>query len=142
MTLLDLSPGAHVATVKDIAPMNASVCIMSTAAFAQSGKDVLAAWETSGQVYWSKINHTSVDAIAAPGRGNNRKHPTLAVNSNGQVLMAWTEDTSWNRGGSVAWQVFDTNGNPIGSPGNARSLPVWGSPAAFARLDGTFVLIY
>lgn len=142
MTLLDLSPGAHVATVKDIAPMNASTCIMSTAAFAQSGKDVLAAWETSGQVYWSKIDSATIEAIRAPGRGNNRKHPTLAVNSNGQILLAWTEDTSWNRGGSVAWQVFDANGNPIGSLGRARNLPVWGSPAAFARPDGTFVVIY
>lgn len=142
MTLLDLSPGSRVATVKDIAPMNASTCIMSTAAFAQSGKDVMAAWETNGKVYWSKINSKTVDAIPAPGRGNNRKHPTLAANSSGQVLMAWTEDTSWNRGGSVAWQVFDTNGNPIGPLGRARNLPVWGSPAAFARPDGTFVVIY
>ena len=142
MTLLTLSTGARTTTIKDVAPMNASTCIMSTAAFAQSSKDVLAAWETSGQVYWSKINSKTTEAVAAPRRGNNRKHPTLAVNSSGEVLMAWTEDTSWNRGGSVAWQVFDGNGNPIGSPGKARNLPVWGSPAAFARPDGTFVVIY
>ncbi len=142
MTLLTLSTGAHATTIKDVAPMNASTCIMSTAAFAQSGKEVLAAWETTGQVYWSRINSRTIDAIAAPGRGNNRKHPTLAVNSSGQVLMAWTEGTSWNRGGSVAWQVFDANGNPVESPGRARNLPVWGSPAAFARPDGTFVVIY
>lgn len=142
MTLLSLSAGAHATTIEDVAPMNASTCIMSTAAFAQSGKDVLAAWETSGQVYWCDINSKRIDAIAASGRGNNRKHPTLAVNSSGQVLMAWTEDTSWNRGGSIAWQIYDGSGNPVGSLGKAQGLPVWGAPAALARPDGSFVVIY
>ena len=74
--------------------------------------------------------------------GNNRKHPALAVNKNGEMLLAWTEGTAWRRGGSVAWQLYDRSGRPRGAPGKAGGLPVWGLPAAFARSDGSFVVLY
>ena len=118
---------------------------MSTAAFAPAAKGALAAWETAGQVFWTRLTLADKAApkpTAAPGEGKDRKHPALVSNSDGQAILVWTEGTGWNRGGSVAWQVYDSAGNPINVEGRAHDLPAWGSCAAFARNDGTFVVVY
>jgi hypothetical protein len=49
----------------------------------------------------------------------------------------------WDRGGKVAWQVFDRGGKPIaGRSGQADGVPKWSLVAAFARPDGSFAIIY
>jgi hypothetical protein len=71
-----------------------------------------------------------------------RKHPRLAVNRDGSILLVWTEGTAWARGGSIAWQVFDPGGSPTSARGSQPRLPVWGFAAAVARHDGGFTIIY
>lgn len=133
-------------TGTDISPMKINACILSTAAMTQGPGGVLGAWETSGQVWWGTINPQTrkmSTPIAAPGRSHDRKHPAIAANAEGQVLLAWVERTGWNRGGSLAWQVFDKTDRPIAEPsGGATDVPIWGAPAAFATPDGAFVVIY
>jgi hypothetical protein len=112
---------------------NIGQCVMSTASL--SGSNV--AFESHGEII---VND---NILPASGGGKNRKHPALATNSRGEMLVAWTEGTSWNKGGSVAWRVFDSAGKPIGeSNGHADGLPVWGWVTAFAKSDGNFVLMY
>jgi hypothetical protein len=83
------------------------------------------------------------EAVAAPARGANRKHPVAAENAAGQVILAWTEGTGWNQGGKVVWQVFDLNGKPVeNAAGKVDGLPVWSLPAAFATPGGGFVIMY
>ena len=148
MTLLrfDKSSALNHADTETVGPMKSAVCVMSTAAFAPAGKDALAAWETAGQVFWTRLSRGEMaapKAAAAPGEGNSRKHPALASNANGQTILVWTEGTGWNRGGSVVWQVYDLAGNPLfNGKGRADNLPAWGSCAAFARGDGVFVVVY
>ena len=129
-----------------IAEWNAPACVMSTASFTVGGDGPLAAWETDGQVYYGRINtkRGGVDKpIAAPGATGKRKHPVLAANGEGDVILAWTEGMGWNQGGSVAWQVFDAAGRPLpGGRGQAAGVPVWSLVAAFAQPDGEFVVIY
>lgn len=131
-----------------ISPMHAALCIMSTPALAPGGAAdrVLAAWETQGQVFWSAVDSTTLQPgaqVAAPGRGGKRKYPALAGNAAGEVLLAWTEGMGWQKGGSLAWQVFDKAGNPVpGRAGTAPGVPMWDTPAAFARADGSFAIIY
>jgi hypothetical protein len=138
----------HAATFQgaDISPMIVGTCIMSSAAFAASKDGPLAAWETQSQIYWSRIAPNGAKVarpIAAPGTGRNRKHPAIAASANGQVLLAWTENTAWNKGGSIAWQTFDEKGRPIaGAGGTAPDLPTWSLPAAFATREGGFVILY
>ncbi len=142
MNLLTFAKDSQSATVRELGAMNASTCIMSTGAFAGSDKAVIAAWEANGQIYWTDVNHSPLDAHAVAGRGNNRKHPSLAINSAGQILLAWTEGTAWNKGGRVASQIFGASGAPQSEPEHAENLPVWGSPASFARADNSFVIVY
>jgi len=82
------------------------------------------------------------EPVGAPGPGSDRKHPVVAGNSRGETLLAWTNGTAWQRGGSVEWQVFDQSGRPTDVKGTAPGVPVWGLVAAYTQADGSFTIIY
>ena len=128
-----------------IHPWKIDACPMSSESLAESGGGVIAAWETAGQVYFAKIDAKTgkVSAPTAPAGGGGRKHPSVAVNAKGEVLLAWAEGTGWQRGGSLCWQVFDGKGKPVGSPGSLKAgIPTWSLPAAASRPDGSFVILH
>ena len=119
---------------------------MSSASLAETGSGVLAAWETQGQVYFCRIDPQSHEAsppIAPPGGRGDRKHPAVAGNARGETILVWTEGTGWQKGGSLAWQVFDRSGRPIGPEGRIEDgVPVWGLATVVARPDGGFTIIH
>jgi hypothetical protein len=126
-------------------PWKIEACPMSSFAFAEGPEDVLAAWETNGQVYFARIDPTTGRTsapISTPGESRERKHPVVASNKKGQIVLAWTEGMGWQRGGSVAWQVFDKDGKPTAEHGTAAGVPVWSLVAVFPRADGGFVIVY
>ncbi|HLJ10866.1 MAG TPA: sialidase family protein, partial [Planctomycetaceae bacterium] len=72
------------------------VCPMSSEAFVETPESVLAAWETDGQAFFSRIDKKDRQLskpIAAPGSADGRKHPALAANSRGETILVWTEGT-------------------------------------------------
>src|SRR5437763_1771887 len=77
----------------------------------------------------------------APGEGKGRKHPRLAIAANGETLMTWTEGTGWARGGSLAWQVFDARGTPVGGKHLESGLPAWSFGTAVPTRTG-FLIVY
>jgi hypothetical protein len=97
----------HAATFSNatLQEWNIDACPMSTFALAETRDHVLAAWETGGQVQWTRINpqtgQTSA-VVTAPGAAVNRKHPAIAGNARGDTILVWAEDTGWNKGGSIA----------------------------------------
>src|SRR5262249_43825721 len=98
---------------ENLGKWNAGACPMSTYTLAHAPAGVLAAWETTGQVYYTLLDPKTgkrSPTVAAPGAGSGRKHPSVAGNARGEVLLAWTEGMGWNKGGSLAWQVFDRHG--------------------------------
>jgi hypothetical protein len=40
-------------------------------------------------------------------------------------MLVWTEGTGWKKGGSLAWQLYDSEGNPAGEKGAEQGMPVW-----------------
>jgi hypothetical protein len=122
---------------------NIGACPMSGFGLAEGNNGVLAAWETAGQVSFKNLSAFPriSEPVPAPGTGK-RKHPALAVNSDGGILLAWAEGTGWARGGRVAWQLFDQHGQPMGKSQTAEGLPVWSFPSAAASRDGRFLLVY
>ena len=76
----------------------------------------------------------------ATSESMRRKHPRLAVNQQGTVLLAWTEGTAWARGGSLAWQAFGADGRPTAVKALAPGIPVWSFAAVLARPDGGFTI--
>jgi hypothetical protein len=128
-----------------LSPWETSSCPMSSMAFAESPSGVIAAWETAGNVHFTRVaahGTSASSAISPPGEARNRKHPRLAVNTAGQVLMVWTEGTSWARGGSLAWRVFAPDGSSLEESGGRADLPAWSFGAAAVQADGSFTVFY
>lgn len=145
MTLLVSADHGGTFRAGKLDPWELSACPMTTAYLSESRETVLAAWEKAGEVYFDKIDPRSfklLSPIAAPSHGDNRKHPAVAGNANGQVLLAWTEGTRWEKGGSLAWQLFNAAGEPIGLEGHAPDLRVWGLPSVFANRQGNFTIVF
>jgi hypothetical protein len=118
---------------------------MSTMALVQGPSGVVTAWETDGQIYFARSKPgttTFTEPQAAPGESRDRKHPALAINARGDMLLAWAEGTGWQKGGALCWQVFDKDGKPTGARGRVEGgIPVWGLPAAVAT-DGGFTIVH
>ena len=120
-------------------------CPMSSFALGEGGEGVLAAWETQKQIYRSTIAPGTTrftQPVAATGDGPNRKHPALATTDQGETLLAWTEGTAWAKGGKLAWQVYDRDGNPTAEKGRVEGVRVWSLPSAVAGANGSFMLFY
>jgi hypothetical protein len=146
MTLLtSRDDGAHFEG-KTLDPWQLSACPMSSASLTEGASGVTAAWETAGQVFFSRIDPTSLDPsrpVSPPGGGGDRKHPAVAVNAKDETILVWAEGTGWQRGGALAWQVFDPTGRPTRESGRiAKGVPVWGLPAVVTRRDGGFTIIH
>lgn len=131
-----------------IDPAESGICVMSTYALANvpAHDGFLAAWETLGRIRFGICSYRDNKAATpqdVPGAALNSKHPAVAINQHGQFLIAWAKDTGWQKGGSVAWQVFDANLRPIqGASGLAPDLPVWSKPAALVDPGGNFIVLY
>lgn len=145
MTLLVSTDHAKTFRATTIAPWQLDACPMTTNYLSEADGRVFAAWETMGQVYFDEINPQTFalsSAFSASGDAQDRKHPAIAANSRGEALLAWTEGTAWSRGGSLAWQLYDENGKPIGAEGHAAGVPVWGLPSIVPKRDGNFTIFY
>jgi RNA polymerase sigma factor (sigma-70 family) len=131
---------------EDVHPWAINMCPMSSETFAEGPEGlVVAAWETKGQVYFARIDPKTGKRsapVTAPGEGKGRKHPAVAVNAKGETILVWTEGMGWERGGSVAWQVYDRDGTPTDERGHAPGVPVWSLVAVFVRPEGRFVVVY
>ncbi|MBI3909446.1 MAG: hypothetical protein HY320_00755 [Armatimonadetes bacterium] len=129
-----------------IHPWKINACPMSSASFAEGAAGVIAAWETNGQVYYARIDPATLrisTPIPAPGDGQDRKHPAVAVNARGETILVWTEGTGWQRGGSLAWQVFDKDDRPTPERGRMEGgIPAWGLATVCARPKEGFTIIH
>lgn len=120
-------------------------CPMSSAFFIPiNGGGAVAAWETSGQVFFAPVDPAtmSIGKITSPPGTVKRRHPVAVRNSKGETLLAWSEGTSWAKGGTAVWQVFDAKSAPALEQGRGENLPVWSMVAAYAKPNGDFVVIY
>ncbi len=144
MRLLVATPPAPGFRLAPVSEWRLATCPMSSAALTATDGGVLAAWEAADQVQFASVRlpALSVSApISPPGEGK-RKHPSVARNGRGQTLLAWTEDTGWEKGGSLAWEVFDAGGHPLEAVQHRNGVPTWSLVCAVAEPDGGFVIIY
>lgn len=145
ITLLVSTNRGETFSSKTLSPWELNACPMSTSYLSEGGNRVLAAWETAGQVFFNSINPVTFESsapIAAPGDSKQRKHPAAARTEKGQVLMVWTEGTGWSKGGALAWQLFESDGKPLGPKDQAPGVPVWGLLSVFADRNGNFTIVY
>ena len=61
----------------------------------------------------------------------------------GEQRQGAAEDTGWQRGGSLAWRIFDRSGRATREMGRVNDgIPVWSLPAVVTLPDGKFVIIH
>jgi hypothetical protein len=118
-----------------------NACPMTSMAFTEGAGKVEGAWETGGQVFFENLTEVNANPVSAPGEAKGHKHPRIAISPNGETLMAWTVGTSFTHGGSLAWQLYDSNGKAVGEKGAAAGVPDSSFGAVVAKRDG-FVVIY
>lgn len=122
-------------------PWELNACPMSSMAFAEAAGHITGAWETGGQVYFEDLTEKFAVPVSAPGESKGHKHPRLATEPDGTTLLVWTEGTGWARGGSLAWQIYDTRGKTVGQKGSAAGVPAWSFGAVVAKPHG-FLILY
>lgn len=142
--LMSKDQGEHF-RARSLQPWRVNVCPMSSEALVEGPSGMVAAWETMGQVAFARLDPKTgqpTTPVSPPGTGQ-RKHPSLAVNARGEILLVWAEGTGWQRGGSLAWRIFDPDGRATREAGRIEGgIPVWGLPTAVARPDGGFTVIH
>ncbi len=125
-------------------PWKIAACPMSTIAIAEGPSGVVAAWETDGQIFFANVKPRLAEYSvprAVAGRGTARHHPAVAVNRKGEMVIAWTEGTGWQKGGTLAWQVFDSEGEPTTQSDRLKGgIPVWGLPTVVSSADGFLIV--
>jgi hypothetical protein len=125
-------------------PWHANKCPMSSASIFPTPSGALLGWETGDAIRFASLDAQTltVSKPKSPVGGAKRKHPVATANARGDVLWVWTEGTAWAKGGSVAWQLNPKENSLAPELGRAEGLPVWSLPTAYARADGTFVVMY
>ena len=138
VTLLVSRDGGESFTHRIVGPWSIAACPMSSMTMAQTDQQTRGAWETEGMIYTALVDHDSDRAPVAIDKG---RHPALAVNSDGKILISWSIGTGWQKGGKLGWAVLDKFGKPTGEKGASPGVPVWGMTAAYAEGPG-FVVMY
>jgi hypothetical protein len=123
-------------------PWHIGTCPLTSASLSEASGEILAAAETHGRVFFIRLDPKSGSVSSPVSPEAQAKHPVAIGNRRGEVLLAWAEGTGWNKGGSLAWQVYDHAGNPISPKGRAEGLATWSLPTAFLEPDGNFTIIY
>jgi hypothetical protein len=114
-------------------------CPMSSMHFTEREGRVWAAWETAGQVRFARVDKQAPPA-GAPGEAGSRKHPRLAVDGSGRLLLAWTSVPGWGKPGTLGWALYGASGEPEAS-GGGDVLPPWSFAFPIAQDDGFTILI-
>ena len=139
---LDSTDGGRTFTSRVLDPWQLNACPMSTFGLATSTSGTVAAWETAEHVFAARIARDGAVTGKWSPPGEGQKHPSVALGPDGTILLAWTEGTGWQRGGSLAWCIVGRDSAP-GAGGRLQSaIGTWSLPTAVARPDGSFVIIY
>jgi hypothetical protein len=71
-------------------------------------------FETESRIVQMKLGGSGEPSREAePETRTRQKNPSIAFSSDGYKLIAWGEGVSFTRGGTLNWQLFDNEGNPV-----------------------------
>src|SRR5262245_20040858 len=114
---------------------------MSTFALARGPRELLGAWETQGRIRYGALGEGS-ESRTASGDSDGCKHPSIACNAAGDVLVAWIEVGGWGEPGTLTWRLSDEKGAVLASGrGEGDGVPPWSLVQAVALPDGSFRIL-
>ncbi len=111
-------------------------CPMTYYTITRARGGFLAAWPTRGEIYFARLdaqgNLLQPAEIKTTGRSGMRTGMLALSAPDGSTLVAWKHD------GQTAWQIYDVDGQPSGSPASAKS--GGNGVAGVVGKDGRFIL--
>lgn len=119
-------------------------CPMSSSTFVEGRAGVFAATECRGELRIDALV-AKAGKVAAERRlavGRDAKHPAIAVNDQGRMLVAWLRGASFQSGGNLCYQVFDQLGSSAQLPQVVGPSPKFSLVAAFVNSRGDFEVLY
>jgi hypothetical protein len=128
-----------------VGPWEVRTCPMSAAAFAQTPGGIAGAWEARGNIHlgWFGTGKPVVKNSTLIHRKAYQRHPSIATNPGGAMLVAWSENTGWKKGGDLAWHIYDAKAKPTDRQGQRpHGVPKWSFAAAVAHPDGSFEILH
>jgi hypothetical protein len=149
VTLLMSQRAGATFTNLTVGPWHATTCPMSSMDLSEgSGSVWHAAWESAGRIHFGGFSDGQMSELRDADEGSSQKHPVIVTANNGgggtkggRYLIAWVVNSSWGKGGSLAWQVLDLGARKK-SHGQADGVPTWSRITAVADRDGGFTIIY
>lgn len=133
-----LSHKAGRTTLTQLDEWRVAMCPMSSSSLLPATQTLRAAWENDGQIITGLMGNSTASAQKVGPK--NAKHPALAQNTKGQTLIASVIGSGWNKAGTLHWDLLDAQGRVMDS-GEGEKLPVWSYAVAYARPDGSFVIL-
>lgn len=127
-------------TVRPLDDWRVAMCPMSSASLVPGAAGhFLAAWENDGSIVAGELGGAGMPAVQTMGPAKS-KHPVLVSNAQGQILITTVVGSGWSKPGTLHWDLLDPERRVIAT-GDGDKLPVWGHAAAYARPDGSFVIL-
>ncbi len=150
MVLVTSDDGGETYSARELDDWELDQCPLSTAALQPATGGVVAAWERAGAISALLAGAAGArsEPVATTFARSSRpkadlKHPALAVDAQGRMLVAALEGLSWGRPSRVAWTLRDSGGSLLASgPADTAEVPPWSLVAAFSRSGGGFVVLY
>jgi len=101
-------------------------------------------FETEGRIIQLNTSDGSnPEPVAEPTTRTRQKNPDIAFSSDNYKLVVWAEGLSFTRGGSLNWQLFDNNGEPVAAEEKPDfTIPDNSSPATVVTPAGSFLILY
>ncbi len=113
-------------------------CPMSTAEISVTPDGTWLGWENQGRIQIAPWNPVKGVGVIRDFVGSGHKHPALAPGDGGNLVVAWTAGTGWQRGGTLEWSVSGDAG--AGLVESVPGVPVWGTVAAYRSAGVTHIL--
>ena len=137
--------GASYGSMRELQKWDASYCPLSTNDIVR-GEDgqLWLAFETESRIVQLNLRNQEVIAkLAEPYLETRQKNPTIAINKEGDRLVAWGEAISHARGGRMNMRIVDKEGFNTGFElAEEIRIDDYSFPAAVAFPDGNFLVLH
>ncbi|MEP6670115.1 MAG: hypothetical protein ABJF10_13225 [Chthoniobacter sp.] len=137
LVLADQRGGQPTRTRISSTPWKLEGCPMTYFTIRGTDQGYVTAWPTKGQIYFARLDKDGAvlppGEIKTPGTNGMRTGILALSASDGATLIAWKNQNV------LGWQLYDSAGQPQGSPGSA---PSPGSGAAGVALPGGRFMLF
>ena len=115
-------------------PWEIEACPMSSVDLLPMKDGILIASEQAGDIKLNRkpLGQSTLNPLSDQFPKWKGKHPSIATDPTGNLLVTWAEGAGWAKGGTLRWVILDKNGGLIAGneSGKQPEIPVWSFPSA------------